>query len=123
MRVSTMLALAGAFIAGVYAAPVTEAPEAKKRGNYYGGSVYQDLNFGGLREDMYVDDDTCHALGSALQDAASSLKVYDGSTCNLYNAYGCGEGEGWVVFRGPTDQSALAPSFQDKISSYKCFDS
>ncbi|KAF2814911.1 uncharacterized protein BDZ99DRAFT_515674 [Mytilinidion resinicola] len=98
MRVSAIITLCSAFIAGVSAAPVAE-----KRGNIYGAVLYRDLNFGGDAEYMWVDDDSCVQVSDGMQDKASSLKIYAGQTCNLYNAYSYGEGEGWIVFEGPTD--------------------
>lgn len=103
------------------------------------GIMYSNSNFGGTFELLDCTANVCFNVASNMNDATSSLRIYDGTTCYFYmyvshishlpnyllavthsfsRDTGCTGNRLGVVYG---DYPTISTEFNDAISSYYCF--
>ncbi|KAH8836179.1 hypothetical protein DL96DRAFT_1809912 [Flagelloscypha sp. PMI_526] len=82
------------------------------------GIMYSNSNFGGTFELFDCTANVCFNVASNMNDATSSLRIYDGTTCYFYMDTGCTGNRLGVVYG---DYPTISTEFNDAISSYYCF--
>ncbi|KAI1158876.1 hypothetical protein F5B18DRAFT_639305 [Nemania serpens] len=82
--------------------------------------IWQDSNRGGRHEGLYSDTQVCYELYNGWNDQISSLYVPSGFGCQFYQDGGC-SGSYLQVPGNYYLPDLLGWSFNDLISSYRCY--